>query len=87
MRLWHFLIVFALAGWWYVRNYVQTGTVSGLDEAVMLQHVGFWQKVSGAMGVNWGRAIGAILLSHVWFGSWSLLTLPHWIYYNDLSLR
>jgi 4-amino-4-deoxy-L-arabinose transferase-like glycosyltransferase len=75
------LIAFALAGWWYVRNYLQTGTVSGLDEAVMLKHVGFAQKVTGAFAVHWPQAFATILLSHLWYGSWSLLALPRWLYY------
>src|ERR1051326_29842 len=32
------IISLALAGWWYVRNILQTGTISGLDEALMTRN-------------------------------------------------
>jgi hypothetical protein len=31
--------------------------------------------------VDWGNAIDAVFLSHVWFGNWSFLQLRSWIYH------
>lgn len=81
-----FTIAFALAGWWYFRNYMQTGTVSGLDEALMLKNTGFATKIASIFQVNWLRATATVLLSHLWYGGWSLLTLPHWVYFSAFGL-
>jgi 4-amino-4-deoxy-L-arabinose transferase-like glycosyltransferase len=80
-----FTVAFAIGGWWYVRNYMQTATVSGLDEPQMLANVGLVHELRGVFRVNWGRALAVIFLSHVWYGGWSLLALPHWIYYLSFA--
>jgi len=74
-------IALAISGWWYVRNYIQTGTLSGLDEAVMLRNMGMLEEIWKALGVNWVQAIAIIVSSHIWYGGWSLLALPKWIYF------
>jgi 4-amino-4-deoxy-L-arabinose transferase-like glycosyltransferase len=74
-------IAFAVSGWWYARNYIQTGTFSGLDEALMLRNMGISEKILKALGVNWIQAVATIMLSHIWYGGWSLLALPKWIYF------
>jgi hypothetical protein len=43
--------------------------------------LGMGEKFSGLIHVQWVKAIGTVLLSHVWYSGWSLLALPHWIYY------
>jgi 4-amino-4-deoxy-L-arabinose transferase-like glycosyltransferase len=79
------LIVLAIAGWWYVRNYIQTGTVSGLDEAIMLKNVGIVGKMQGVFHVDWMRAFATIFESHLWYSGWSLLALPHVIYITSFA--
>jgi 4-amino-4-deoxy-L-arabinose transferase-like glycosyltransferase len=73
-------IAAGISAWWYLRTYSETGTVSGLDEALMLRETGFMEKLGAVANVNWFAAIAVILLSHVWYGGWSLLALPRWIY-------
>ena len=73
-------IAFAIAGWWYLRNYSETGTLSALDEALMLRNTSMVDKILETFGVNWLHAIATVMLSHIWYGGWSLLALPKWIY-------
>jgi hypothetical protein len=75
-----FATAIAIGGWWYLRNYLQTGTISGLDEAMMLRSVGFGQIVDGAFHVNWRAAIDTVLLSHLWNAGWSAPSLRTSIY-------
>jgi len=71
----------AIAGWWYVRNLVTTGTLAGLSESAMLRHTGAAEMASGALSVPWLRAIDSVLLSHVYFGGWSSLEVRSWMYH------
>jgi hypothetical protein len=81
-----FSIACAIGGWWYVRNYIQTGTISGLDEALMLANRGVDEKVMAVLHVNWPKALATILLSHVWYSGWSLLSLPRAMSYFSVVL-
>ena len=78
------LLVFAIAlgigGWWYLRNYMETGTVSGLDEALMLRNISFAEKLSAALRLDWHAALDTVLLSHIWYAGWSLFGLRGSIY-------
>jgi hypothetical protein len=76
-----FGIALLIGGWWYIRNYVATGTWSGLNESVMLRQYGLRQLLAGIGRVQWWRAIDSILVSHVWFGGWSSLGVRAWIYH------
>ncbi len=70
-----------IAGWWYVHNRVTTGAWSGLSESVILLNYSPRLYLTGIKQVPWGRAIDAILLSHIWFGGWSSLGLRSWMYH------
>ncbi len=72
---------FSIAGWWYVRNLRTTGTLSGLSEAVMLRGTDQASLLHRAGEVHWARAVDTILLSHLWFGGWSGLTVRSWMYH------
>jgi hypothetical protein len=74
-------IAAAISGWWYARNLLTTGTLSGLSESVMLRGTGVWELLSRAVSIPWGTAVDAILLSHLYFGGWSSLTVRSWMYH------
>jgi 4-amino-4-deoxy-L-arabinose transferase-like glycosyltransferase len=74
-------IAAAISGWWYWRNLLTTGTLSGLGEATMLRDVDTWALLRHASAVPWGTAIDAILFSHIYFGGWSSLTVRSWMYH------
>jgi len=70
-----------IAGWWYARNLLTTGTLSGLSEAVTLRNVPPAAMVKQAAAIPWPKAIDAILFSHLYFGGWSSLTVRSWMYH------
>jgi hypothetical protein len=70
-----------LSGWWYLRNWQSTGTLSGLSESVMLRGVTPGEMLRRASELNWAKAIDAIFLSHIYFGGWSSLTVRSWMYH------
>ena len=70
-----------IAGWWYARNVWTTGTLSGLSESVTLRGESPGQMFHQAIGINWAKAVDAILLSHLYFGGWSSLTVRSWMYH------
>jgi hypothetical protein len=75
------LVSVLVGGWWYLRNLLTNGTLSGLSEAVELRQVGSITMLKQAMTISWPRAIDTILLSHFYFGGWSSLTVRSWIYH------
>ncbi|HUI84783.1 MAG TPA: glycosyltransferase family 39 protein [Candidatus Binatia bacterium] len=65
---------------WYWRNHLVTGTWSGEQDAAIAAH-GTVSHVVGAVGhVHWTGAIASVLISHIWFGGWSFLKLPRFVY-------
>lgn len=76
-----FLIAGGIGGWWYIRNVLTTGTVSGLIESVTLRSLSTTEFLARAMHANYASSIDAILLSHLWFGGWSGLTIRSWMYH------
>lgn len=70
-----------MAGWWYARNLLTTGTISGLSEAVMLRDRGLVAMIPRAASIHWGKAVDSILFSHLYFGGWSSLTARSWMYH------
>jgi hypothetical protein len=54
----------AISGWWYIRNIVTNGTLSGLSESVMLRHNSVSDMLSGALELPWLKAVDSILFSH-----------------------
>ena len=65
----------AMAGWWYGKNLVLTGRLTGwLDDAPLSA------ILSNLFRVDWPHAAGAVFKSAIWFGGWSFLTVKAWIY-------
>jgi len=75
-----FAVALVIGGWWYLRNYLQTGTVSGLDEALMLRNISFAEKRAAFFHLDWHAAFDTVLLSHIWYAGWSLVGLRGSIY-------
>jgi len=75
------LCTFAVAGWWYARNFLTTGTLSGMLESAMLPTTTFGDQFRQIFRIQWGVVIDSILFSHLWLGAWSTLTVRSWMYH------
>src|SRR6185369_15655149 len=75
------LCTFAVAGWWYARNFLTTGTLSGMLESAMLHTTTFGDQFRQIFRIQWGVVIDSILFSHLWLGAWSTLTVRSWMYH------
>jgi 4-amino-4-deoxy-L-arabinose transferase-like glycosyltransferase len=76
-----FAIALGIAGWWYLRNRLTTGSWSGLLETTKLVHYSRQQFWTGARQVDWRNAVDSTLLSHIWFGGTSSLQVRSWMYH------
>jgi 4-amino-4-deoxy-L-arabinose transferase-like glycosyltransferase len=81
-RAWLVPAVAALvAGWWYVRNQLVTGAVTGMYESARLGHSSLADQLRQIPKIHWGVVADSILFSHLWMGSWSTLTVRSWMYH------
>lgn len=76
----------AIAGWWYVRNVVTTGTFSGQAESVMLRDKGVMALLPAVFHIPWVRAVDVILASHLYYCGWSALGVRGWMYHIFFAL-
>lgn len=75
------LSTLVIAGWWYARNLLTTGTLSGMQESAMLPATTFGDQFRQIPRIQWGVVIDSILFSHLWLGAWSTLTVRSWMYH------
>jgi len=68
-----------LSGWWYVRTWVLTHSLSG-DQVEMAGNRAGTGFVRAAREMRWGPALDFTFLSHVWLGNWSFLVVRSWMY-------
>lgn len=75
------LAVAALSGgWWYGRNLLLSGSLSGEQMEVAARQGGAF-GMSELLSMDWLRAVDFILLSHIWLGNWSFLVARSWMYH------
>ena len=76
-----FGLAFLVAGWWYLRTWFTTGTLSGeqLDVAASAGRT-LSSKLSAVVQVNWRSVIDSAAFTHIWIGGWSFLTARTWMY-------
>lgn len=73
-------IAAAMGGWWYIRNYVTSGRLTGEQTERIVFDLSVQRLIGGVMDVPWGRAIDFVNLSYLWLGNWSFLVLRSWMY-------
>jgi 4-amino-4-deoxy-L-arabinose transferase-like glycosyltransferase len=73
-------ILAVVAGPWYWHMHRISGSWSGQADDVAVHHVSRLALLAQVIHVNWRSGFASILLSHVWFGGWSFLRFPAWIY-------
>lgn len=73
-------IVAAVAGPWYWHIHRASGSWSGQTDDAAMRGLSRMALLAQAVHVNWRSGFASILLSHIWFGGWSFLRFPAWIY-------
>ncbi len=74
------VIIVAIAGPWYWHVHRASGSWSGQADDVATHQLPRSALLAQVVHVNWRSGFASILLSHVWFGGWSFLRFPAWIY-------
>jgi 4-amino-4-deoxy-L-arabinose transferase-like glycosyltransferase len=72
------LAALAVAGWWYVKSVIDTGSIVVSHDDHLLAEKGGWAK-NLPEHVSWGDVLGniaAIAVTFVWSGTWSLIPTP-----------
>jgi hypothetical protein len=75
-----------IAGAWHWRMRTGTGAWFRLAHDVATEILSRTALLGQAFHVNWKSGLASIWISHVWFGGWSFLRLPNWIYVAVLLL-
>ncbi len=79
-RFYSLAIAMVIAGWWYGRNFVLTGTWTGEIMDVAATKLGWTAKLAAVGKVHWLRVLDVALWTHIWTGAWSFFTLRSWMY-------
>jgi hypothetical protein len=81
-RAWVVPIVAALlSAWWYIRNLLTVGAVSGMYESAKLPHTSLADQLRQIVRIPWTATIDSTLFAHLWLGSWSTLQVRSWMYH------
>jgi hypothetical protein len=72
-------ICLVVAGWFYERVFVLTGTLTGEqnDVGARASHISLAEAI-GRM--PWRRIFDFMAISHIWLGNWSFLVVRTWMY-------
>ena len=70
-----------IAGWWYARNLLLTGSLSGEQTEVAIQRFSAVEMLHMIARVPWIKAADFIFMSHIWLGDWSFLVVRSWMYH------
>jgi hypothetical protein len=71
---------FLIAGWWYIRNYIMYGTISGLFVLSSARPVSFSGYVKNLFLLPWTKAIDIIFRQQLWIGNSSFFSLSKLFY-------
>lgn len=69
-----------VAGWWCWRNWVTTGTVSGVGIDAAAQALGGGGLLAAAAKMSWWRVVDGMIVTHAWCANWSFLQVRSWMY-------
>ena len=80
-------IIFAISGWWYFGNWLETGSLFGSHEMAILQNTGgILDGLSQHFSINaWLRGHAALITTIGWSCTWSLARPPY-VYLMPLTL-
>jgi hypothetical protein len=69
-----------IAGWWYLRNYILYGTISGLFVLSSNQPVSFTESMKHLFLLPWTKALDIIFREQLWTLNSSFFSLSHLFY-------
>jgi hypothetical protein len=69
----------AVSGWWYIHNFVATGTLTHQNEDVLAGPSNL-SLLHAVTQIRWTQVFDFIVLSHIWLGDWSFLVVRTWMY-------
>lgn len=70
----------AVAGWWMWRNWLTTGTVTGLGVVAWAQARGEGGLLAAGARLSWWRVLDGMIATHAWCANWSFLEARSWMY-------
>jgi 4-amino-4-deoxy-L-arabinose transferase-like glycosyltransferase len=70
----------AIAGWWYIRTYLLTGTITGEEREVAVRAGTTLSLWTAIRDTPWSKVLGFVLMSHIWLGGWSFLVVRSYMY-------
>lgn len=70
----------AVSGWWYIHNFVLTGTLTGQNDDVQAVANSKVSLLSAVSQIHWAKVFDFIILSNIWLGDWSFLVVRTWMY-------
>ncbi|MBZ5498657.1 MAG: hypothetical protein LAP85_19855 [Acidobacteriia bacterium] len=80
----HIAIILILAAgissWWYVRNYLLYGNLSGMQELTLTANLSLADRFAMASKVPWLAAWHGMIKQHIWLGNMSLMEFSRAIY-------
>ena len=75
-----------IAGWWYLRTWQLTGSISGEQLDSLSQSLPILTRLKALFRIHWLGTLDSALLTHFWFGGWSFLRFRQAWIYHVLSL-
>jgi hypothetical protein len=77
---WAFLPVLAIAGWWYARNLILYGNISGMFMSTLVPSVTVLDRIRAIAHVPWLQGINTLFREHLWTGNSSFGSLSKTVY-------
>jgi hypothetical protein len=80
------MLLLSCIGWlWFARNFLITGSLTGLPETVTANTT-VASSIKALAGISWYSVLRVAAVSHIWMGYWSLLQFRSWMYDTVLIL-
>jgi len=70
-----------LAGWWYLYNYMEFGTLFGLAQTRMISSLPLIASLKGLLHLRLGEFLKLLFQLHLWAGNWSFRTVSKTFYH------
>jgi hypothetical protein len=73
------ILCLAICGWWYVRTWLLTGTITGEERDVAAHAISRMSVFAAMLHMPWRRTLDFVGTSYIWLGGWSFLGLRSWM--------